>query len=230
MSVHPLLDKNNQLEQLDARNRVRAALDHFDESIVLASSFGAQAAVMLHLVTQERPDIPVLLVDTGYLFPETYVFVDQLTKRLKLNLKTYQPELSAAWQEARYGKLWEQGLEGINQYNNMNKVEPMRRALTALNAEAWFSGIRRTQSSTRADRKIVEEQNGRIKVHPIADWSDRDVHFYLKEFDLPYHSLWEQGYMSIGDWHSSSPITADVGAEASRFGGLKRECGLHEDA
>lgn len=230
MPIHPLLDKNDQLEHLDARGRVRIALDHFDDKIVLASSFGAQAAVMLHLVTQERPEIPVLLVDTGYLFPETYEFVDQLTERLKLNLKVHRPELSSAWQEARYGKLWENGLEGINQYNDMNKVAPMRRALTALKAEAWFSGIRRAQSSTRADRKIVEEQNGRIKVHPIADWTDRDVHFYLKEFDLPYHPLWEQDYMSIGDWHSSSPVTASTSEEASRFGGLKRECGLHEEA
>lgn len=229
MPIHPLLDKNDQFENLDAQERVGISLEHFDEQIVLTSSFGAQAAVMLHLVTQQKADIPVVLVDTGYLFPETYQFVDELKERLKLNLKVYQSPLSAAWQEARYGKLWEQGLDGINQYNDINKVQPMRRALEELNAGAWFSGIRRSQSSTRQDRKIVEEQNGRIKIHPIADWTDRDVHFYLKEFDLPYHPLWHQNYLSIGDWHSSQPITAEINEEQSRFGGLKRECGLHED-
>lgn len=229
MPIHPLLDKNEQLEHLEAEDRVRIALDHFDDKIVLTSSFGAQAAVMLHLVSQQRPDIPVILVDTGYLFPETYQFVDFLTDRLNLNLQVYRPELSAAWQEARFGKLWEQGLEGINKYNDMNKVQPMRRALDELGAEAWFSGIRRVQSSTRTDRKIVEEQNGRIKIHPIADWDNRQVHYYLKEAELPYHPLWDKGYMSIGDWHSSAPVTADVSEEESRFNGLKRECGIHED-
>ena len=229
MPTHPLLDKNGQLENLEAADRVRIALEHFDDKIVLTSSFGAQAAVMLHLVTQQKPDIPVVLVDTGYLFPETYQFVDELKQRLNLNLKVYRADTSAAWQEARYGKLWEKGLDGINQYNDMNKVVPMRKALEELGADAWFSGIRRVQSSTRTERKVVEEQNGRIKVHPIVDWDNRQVHYYLKEAELPYHPLWEKGYMSIGDWHSSRPVTAETSEEDSRFGGLKRECGLHED-
>lgn len=229
MPIHPLLDKNDQLEHLEAEDRVRIALEHFDDQIVLTSSFGAQAAVMLHLITQQKPSIPVVLVDTGYLFPETYRFIDELSDRLKLNLKVHRAEMTAAWQEARYGKLWEQGLDGLNKYNDINKVQPMRKALESLNAEAWFSGIRRAQSSSRQERKIVEEQNGRIKIHPIADWDNRQVHFYLKENNLPYHPLWEQGYMSIGDWHSSSPVTAETNEEESRFGGLKRECGLHED-
>lgn len=229
MPIHPLLDKNDQLEHLDAEDRVRIALEHFDDKIVLTSSFGAQAAVMLHLVTQQKPNMPVVLVDTGYLFPETYRFVDELHQRLDLNLQVFHAETSPAWQEARYGKLWEQGIEGINRYNEINKVVPMRLGLQKLGAEAWFSGIRRVQSSTRVERKVIEEQNGRIKVHPIVDWDNRQVHFYLKEANLPYHPLWEKGYLSIGDWHSSQPVTADVDAEASRFGGLKRECGIHEE-
>ncbi|STU62048.1 phosphoadenylyl-sulfate reductase [Klebsiella pneumoniae subsp. ozaenae] len=105
---------------------------------VLSSSFGIQAAVSLHLVNQIRPDIPVILTDTGYLFPETYQFIDELTDKLKLNLKVYRAAESAAWQEARYGKLWEQGVEGIEKYNEINKVEPMNRALKELNAQTWF--------------------------------------------------------------------------------------------
>lgn len=89
----------------------------------------------LHLVNQIRPDIPVILTDTGYLFPETYRFIDELTDKLKLNLKVYRVTESAARQEARYGKLWEQGVEGIEKYNDINKVEPMNRALKELNAQ-----------------------------------------------------------------------------------------------
>lgn len=78
---------------------------------MLTSSFGAQAAVCLHMVTRQRPDIPVILVDTGYLFPETYRYIDDLTQRLDLNLQVYRAALSPAWQEARYGRLWEQDVE-----------------------------------------------------------------------------------------------------------------------
>jgi phosphoadenosine phosphosulfate reductase len=172
----------------------------------------------------------VVLIDTGYLFPETYRFVDELTERLGLNLKVYRSELSAAWQEARYGKLWEQGVEGIEQYNRMNKVEPMQRALTELDARAWLSGIRRNQSSSRQDREFVENQNGRVKVHPILEWNDRDVYRYLQKHDLPYHPLWHEGYVSIGDVHTTRRLADGMDEEDTRFFGLVRECGLHEHA
>ena len=87
-------------------------------------------------VTRIRPDIPVILIDTGYLFPETYRFIDQLTDQLKLNLQVFRAEQSPARQEARYGKLWEQGVEGIEKYNQINKVEPMNRALETLGHRA----------------------------------------------------------------------------------------------
>ncbi|TOP11685.1 phosphoadenosine phosphosulfate reductase, partial [Vibrio parahaemolyticus] len=102
---------NVELEPLSAQERVKWALENLDGEFAVSSSFGIQAAVMLHLVTQEKPDIPIILTDTGYLFAETYRFIDELTEKLNLNLKVYQAEQSAQWQEARYGKLWEQGVE-----------------------------------------------------------------------------------------------------------------------
>jgi len=217
------------LEQEPAEDRVAWALERYGDRIVLASSFGAQAAVSLHMVTRQRPDIPVVLIDTGYLFPETYQFIDEMTDRLGLNLTVYRPALSPAWQETRYGKLWEQGVEGLNKYNEINKIEPMRRALAELDADAWIAGLRRQQSTSRAERTVLEMQNDRIKVHPLIDWTDRDVFQYLKRFDLPYHPLWHEGYVSIGDRQLTRPLTADMTEEETRFFGLKRECGLHED-
>ena len=130
-----LADINQRLESLSAVKRVAWALENLPENKVLSSSFGIQAAVCLHLVSRQRPDIPVVLTDTGYLFPETYQFIDRLSEQLGLNLKIYRSLYTPAWQEARYGKLWEQGVEGIERYNQLNKVEPMNRALAELQAQ-----------------------------------------------------------------------------------------------
>jgi phosphoadenosine phosphosulfate reductase len=221
---------NAMLSRLSAERRVAWALEHVAGEHVLSSSFGAQSAVSLHLVTRQRPDIPVVLIDTGYLFPETYRFVDELAERLALNLKVYSAPLSPAWMEARHGQLWEQGVAGLDQYNRLRKVEPMQRALAELHAVGWFAGLRRAQSRSRAAIEFAGIRNGRWKFHPLADWSDRDVGQYLARHGLPYHPLWQQGYVSIGDSHTSRRWEPGMDAEDTRFFGLKRECGLHSIA
>jgi phosphoadenosine phosphosulfate reductase len=215
------------LEKISAEERVRWALERFRPDIMLSSSFGAQSTVSLHLVTQQWPEIPVVLVDTGYLFPETYRFIDELTDRLKLNVKVYRAAHSPAWQEARHGKLWEHGVEGIEHYNKLNKVEPMQRAMRELGVRGWITGLRRQQAKSRNGVGVLQKQNGVVKIQPIIDWTDRMVFDYLKKYDLPYHPLWEQGYVSIGDIHTTRPLSADMTEEETRFFGLKRECGLH---
>ncbi|MCY9847765.1 phosphoadenylyl-sulfate reductase [Pectobacterium jejuense] len=219
---------NGQLEQLSAQERVSWALENLPGDYVLSSSFGIQAAVSLHLVTQQRPDIPVILTDTGYLFPETYQFIDALTEQLTLNLQVYRAAESPAWQEARYGKLWEQGVEGIERYNLLNKVEPMNRALSELKAKTWFAGLRREQSGSRGELPVLAIQRGVFKFLPIIDWDNRTVYQYLKENGLSYHPLWEQGYLSVGDTHTTRKWEPGMAEEETRFFGLKRECGLHE--
>jgi len=219
---------NQELATCRAEERVGWVLEQFPERVVLTSSFGAQSAVCLHMVTQQWAAIPVVLIDTGYLFPETYRFIDELSERLNLNLHIYRAPHSAAWQEARYGKLWEQGLEGIERYNQMNKVEPMQRALRELQTRAWISGLRRQQAKSRQHLDVLLWRNGRCKIHPLIDWTDRDVYRYLSQHSLPYHPLWHQGYVSIGDVHTTRRLVDGMSEEETRFFGLKRECGLHE--
>lgn len=219
---------NTQLEQLEAIKRVEWALEHLPGEFVLSSSFGIQAALTLHLVTQAKPDIPVILTDTGYLFPETYHFIEQLTERLNLNLQVYRSTLSPAWQEAIHGQLWEKGIEGIERYNQLNKVEPMNRALHELAAQSWFSGLRREQSASRSTLPVLSIGRGIFKVLPVIDWNNRQVHEYLTKYDLPYHPLWEKGYLSVGDTHTTRQWEPGMSEEETRFFGLKRECGLHE--
>jgi len=224
-----LAELNRWLLARSAEQRVAWALETLAGNHVLSSSFGAQSAVSLHLTTRQQPNLPVILVDTGYLFPETYGFVDTLSERMALNLKVVRPTLSPTWLEARHGRLWENGAAGLERYNRLVKVEPMQRALDELGARTWFSGLRRGQSQSRAEAQVLELRWGRWKLHPIVDWSDRDVGQYLARHDLPYHPLWHQGYVSIGDVPTTQQWRPGMREEDTRFFGIKRECGIHAD-
>ena len=171
--------------------------------------------------------MPVIWLDTGYLFSETYQYAEQLIETLGVDVKVYQPELSAARQEALHGKLWEQGEDGNARYSLINKIEPMNRALQDLGADIWVSGLRRSHSSTRVGRQFAEQQKRTLKVYPILDWADAQVSAYFYDNNLPKHPLEAEGYQTMGDWHSTSPVTDGGSAESSRFGGEKYECGLH---
>ena len=216
------------LEGQSAESRIGWALETWGERLVLSTSFGVQSAVMLHLATQAWPQIPVVFVDTGYLFPETYRFAEKLTERFDLNLKVATALWTPARQEAIHGKRWEQGLKGLEAYNLDNKVEPMNRALKELGAEAWLSGLRRVQAKSRSKLPVVQQQQRTAKVHPIVDWSEKDIYAYMTRHELPFHPPWEKGYVSVGDVHSTKPLEAGMDQEDTRFGGVKRECGLHE--
>ncbi|PSR18077.1 phosphoadenosine phosphosulfate reductase [filamentous cyanobacterium CCP3] len=210
-------------------NLVDWAANTFDTGLVMSTSFGIQAAVMLHLVTQVVPKIPVIWVDTGYLPDETYRFADQLTQRLNLNLKIYQSPLSPSHMEALYGKLWaEESVEALNQYDQIRKVEPLQRALRELGATAWLAGLRSQQTDHRKTLNVVGQQYGIHKILPILHWNSKDIYNYLQTHDLPYHPFFDQGYVTVGDWHSSRPLTAsDLDERDTRFHGLKQECGIH---
>lgn len=219
---------NATFAKLSVSERVAWSLENLPGQHVVSSSFGAHAAVSLHLLTQQKADIPVILIDTGYLFPETYRFVDELSERLDLNLHVYRAAMSPRWQEARYGERWKMGAQALEDYNQQVKVEPMRRAIDELQVGTWFAGLRRAQSTGRRDTPYLEWASERWKVHLLADWSDRDVHRYLAQNNLPYHPLWEHGYLSIGDYHTTKSIHEVSEQEQLRFFGIKRECGIHE--
>ncbi|MDJ0509400.1 MAG: phosphoadenosine phosphosulfate reductase [Crocosphaera sp.] len=220
---------NQSLEKANAQQVVEWAAETFGDGLVMSTSFGIQAAVMLHLVTQVVPDVRVIWIDTGYLPAETYRFADELSDRLKLNLKVYQSHLTPARMEALYGKLWnEHDVDALNRYDFIRKVEPMQRALKELQATAWLAGLRRQQTEHRQALDKVESQGEHYKVYPILTWNSRDIYHYLTAHDLPYHPYFDKGYVTVGDWHSSRPMTAGDDSERdSRFHGLKQECGLH---
>ena len=196
--VLQLAETNSQLEKLSAEARVAWALENLPGEYVLSSSFGIQAAVSLHLVKSGAPGYSGHFDRYRLSVPETYQFIDELTDKLNLNLKIYRAKESAAWQEARYGNCGSRALRGIEKYNDINKVEPMNRALEELNAQTWFAGLRREQSGSRAHLPVLAIQRGVFKVLPIIDWDNRTVYQYLQKHGLKYHPLWDQGYLSVG--------------------------------
>jgi phosphoadenosine phosphosulfate reductase len=214
------------LASLRAGERLRLLRDRFGGNLVASTSFGLQAAVMLHLLSEHAPEVPVVFIDTGFHFPETYQYAESLMERLKLDLRIYQPSVSAARMQALWGNLWEDGKEGADRYALLTKIEPMNRALNEIGADVWISGLRRSHSQTRASRGFAERQKKTLKVYPILDWADVQVDHYMREHDLPPHPLAAEGYVTMGDWHSTRPATKDE-AEASRFNGERYECGLH---
>ena len=224
-----LSQTNLLLAKSAAEQRVQWAAETLGSGLVMTTSFGIQSAVMLHLVTQVVPDMPVIWIDTGYLPNSTYQFAEQLTERLHLNLKVYQSQLSPARMEALYGKLWAQAdVESLNHYDQIRKVEPMQRALRELGATGWLAGLRSSQTDHRKALDVVSLQGLIYKISPILDWSSKAIYQYLMAHDLPYHPLFDKGYVTVGDWHSSRPLMAtDENERDTRFNGLKQECGIH---
>ncbi len=213
------------LADLKAGERIKWLYETYGDRVVASTSFGLQAAVMLHLIAENAPKIPVVFVDTGYLFPETYQYLEKLTASLEVDIRRYVPKLTAAHQDACWPKQWETDPQ---RYATINKVEPMNRALQELEKDIWISGLRRSQSSTRRNRELAEQQNATLKVYPILDWADAQVASYFYTHQLEHHPLEPDGYLTMGDWHSTRKPKQGEDGEATRFGGEKYECGLHE--
>jgi len=220
---------SKELEGLRAGQRLELLHERLGDRLVASTSFGLQAAVMLKLLKDHAPEVPVVFIDTGFLFPETYRYADELMERFPLDYRIYQPAVSAARMQALWGNLWESGKEGSEKYGMLTKVEPMNRALSEIGGDVWISGLRRVHSETRQDRAFAEQQKKTLKVYPILDWADAQVDLFFHQNNLPRHPLGEQGYVTMGDWHSTRP-SEDGTPNGTRFNGEKFECGLHLDS
>jgi phosphoadenosine phosphosulfate reductase len=218
----------SELEQRDALGRLRWGLETFGDGFALTTSFGIQAAVSLHLLSSLDRSAPVIWVDTGYLPPETYTYAEQLIERLGLRVHVAQSSMSPARMEALHGRLWETGrVEDLELYHRIRKVEPLDRAMADLGVTCWASGVRGRQTDHRSAMQPVELVRGRWALRPLLDWTSRDIYYYMQEHELPQHPLFALGYSTVGDWHSSGPDDGTSSGRATRFGGLKQECGIH---
>lgn len=190
-------------------------------------SFQLEDVVLLHHLLQRDPNIPVLFLETGYHFPATYAYRDQLTREWKLNLHNLMPVQTVSEQEAELGKLY--SIEPAR-CCQLRKVDPLFAALE--NYEVWFTGLRREQSPTRAKLEVVETANLRsgrtiAKVSPLAHWTWKQVWQYAREHGLPILELYDQGYTSIGCEPCTALPASDDNLRSGRWGGKKLECGIH---
>jgi phosphoadenosine phosphosulfate reductase len=221
------------LEPLSAEARLAWALDIFGGGFCLTTSFGIQSAVLLHMASRlglgpDGKGVPVIWVDTGYLPEETYRYAAELCDRLPVNLQVVQSELSPARMEALHGRLWESGsLEDLTLYNQLRKVEPLDRALRERGIRCWASGVRGRQTDHRRMMTSLDSVRGLLSLHPLLSWSSKDIYYYMESHHLPQHPLFAKGYSTVGDWHSSAADDGTRSGRATRFGGLKQECGIH---
>jgi phosphoadenosine phosphosulfate reductase len=136
--------------------------------------------------------------------------------------------MGPARMEALHGRLWETGTaEALEIYYLIRKVEPLDRALTDLGVTCWASGVRGTQTDHRSAMHTLDPIRQRWSLRPLLSWTNRDVYYYMQNHALPQHPLFEKGYSTVGDWHSSAPDDGGISGRATRFGGLKQECGIH---
>ncbi|KAK9383372.1 Phosphoadenosine phosphosulfate reductase family-domain-containing protein [Kockiozyma suomiensis] len=228
---------NSQLQQLEPDQIIQWALLTFP-NLYQSTAFGLTGLVTLDIISRLRPEyaqqhpIELIFVDTLHHFKETLALVDKLKARYPTaKLHIYKPENCETTEdfERNYGeKLWE---TDESTYDFLVKVEPIQRAYDELNVRATLTGRRRSQGGKRGDLDIieVEEFTGLIKINPLANWTFKDVHNYIKEHNVPYNELLDRGYRSVGDWHSTQPVKEGEDERAGRWAGkAKTECGIHE--
>ena len=196
----------------------------FKGRIALVSSFGAESVVLLDLVAQVNPDTPVVFLNTKKLFGETLKYRDTLVERLGLtNLVTIEPDETEVEAEDKNGLLWTRDTDACC---DLRKVRPLARAMNGY--AAWITGRKRFQSSTRSSIPLVELDGSKIKVNPLAYWSQEQVDQRIAELGLPAHPLVAQGFPSIGCMPCTHRVEAGQDRRAGRWAGQdKTECGIH---
>ncbi len=225
-----LIEAREKLAKLTPEKRLEWAFEQFEHKFAITTSFGIQSSVLLNMIQKLNIEnqIRVIWVDTGYLPPETYQYAASLSEKLDLKITVVQSSISPARMEALYGKLWQNNsLKDLETYHQIRKVQPLEEAFKKHTINCWASGVRSGQTNNRSNMHTLDLIRERISLRPILEWSQKDIFYYMKKHDLPQHPLFEKGYSTIGDWHSSAPDANDSLGRKTRFGGLKEECGIH---
>lgn len=204
---------------------LRWATDTFGTKIAVVTSFQPTGIVTLHMLSEIAPRTPVVTLETGLLFPETVALMDELERRFNLDLHRVRPAQTVDEQNRRHGDaLWQRNPDKCC---HLRKVIPLRQALQGYSA--WFTGLRRDQSPRRANTQIidVDTRYDKIRIAPLATWTERMIWDYIDAYDLPYNTLHDQNYASIGCEPCTQPSTGDDPRSGRWVNSGKIECGIH---
>ncbi len=227
------VDKLNQrFEQTNPLEVLKYFLSHFKNKIAFASSLGAEDQVITEMLVSIEPGARIFTLDTGRMFPETYDVIERTIARYKVNIEILFPErLSVEKMVNEKGiNLFYESIENRKQCCHIRKIEPLNRALSGIHV--WISGLRRSQSVTRTEIKLVEwdENHSMIKVNPLIEWSEAQVWDYIKLKNIPYNRLHDQGFPSIGCQPCTRAVQPGEDVRSGRWwweSEHHKECGLH---
>lgn len=214
-----------EYRSMTARAILEAAIRrHFPGRIAMTSSFGTEAAVLLHLVAQVAPDLPILFIDTGKLFGETRRYQQELCARLGLSdIRVLSPAAKDVAEQDPDGLLFTRDADACC---DIRKVRPLASALEDF--DAWITGRKRYQGGERETLPIYEARGKRIKINPLAYWTAKDIDAYFEDHDLPRHPLEADGYRSIGCMSCTARTAPGADPRSGRWAGqAKTECGIH---
>jgi phosphoadenosine phosphosulfate reductase len=227
LSSYKLEKFSQEFETKTPQEIIEWTVDRYAPYVAMSSSFQTQSMPLLHIISQIAPDIPIFFINTGYHFWETLMFREKIAEDWKLNIVDLYRD--SRWDVFVRQRMRTLPAEDPNLCCFLHKVVPMQNALKGY--KAWITGIRRDQTSVRAQASILEMQgDGLLKVNPLLNWTKKDVQKYIEEHNLPKHPLFEKGYRSIG----CAPCTIAIGVNdderAGRWAGKgKVECGLHTE-
>jgi len=217
---------DRQVKVRETTETLRLAAERFAPRLVMATGFGMEGCVLTDLIGRNKLPVDIFTLDTGLFFEETYTLWKTLERRYDLTIRAVRPELTVGEQAERFGDaLWERDPDRCCE---MRKVQPLRAALAG--ADAWITALRRDQTPDRANASMLEHDQkfGLVKINPLVEWTAQDVRDYVREHDVPFNPLHEQGYPSIGCAPCTSPVQAGESPRAGRWRGKgKTECGIH---
>ena len=215
---------NAELRDAHPIEIVKTAIELYGDDMALVSSFGAESAVLLHMVAQLKPDMPVLFLDTGMLFGQTLDYRQQLAHQLGLTaVRDLRPRFEDLAVNDPNAELWKTDTDACC---HIRKVIPLDAALEGF--PAWITGRKRFHGGDRLRLSVVEETDGRLKFNPLANWTKDDLDAYAAAHDLPEHPLVAHGFPSIGCWPCTSPVEEGGDIRSGRWAGSeKSECGIH---
>ncbi len=218
---------SQQFEHAAPEDILRWAIEEFGPDVALATGFGAEGCVLIDMLARIDRRARIFYLDTDLLFPETYELTYRLAARYQVSFERRASQITLAEQEKAYGeKLWQRQPDKCCQ---LRKVEPLLETLADL--RAWITAIRRDQSPARATARVIERDRkfGLVKINPLVKWSSIDVWNYIFKHDVPYNSLHDRGFSSIGCAPCTTAVQPGEDPRAGRWrGGIKTECGLHQ--